>query len=172
MWLDSFLFLQQDCVITFLYLWHVCVVWPQEWDSKCCLCTVWYNSKMDGSHHTEEPYLQGVSALCRLCGRRSKKAFIVSMTERCYCARHMLLICMLFIKLIFHQTQHPNIQTHYVGLVTCAWWDENAPKFRHVLHCKQQKRTEMNRLTVTFGVNLVHLSLQISALCVPSFWIK
>ena len=30
---------------------------------------------MDGSHHTEELHLQRVSALCRLCGRRSKKAF-------------------------------------------------------------------------------------------------
>ena len=30
---------------------------------------------MDDSHHTEELHLQRVSALCRLCGRRSRKAF-------------------------------------------------------------------------------------------------
>ena len=73
--LDSFLFLQQDYVITFLYLWDLCVLWLQEWDSKCCLCTVWYSSKMDESHYTEELHLQRVSALYRLCCRRSKKAF-------------------------------------------------------------------------------------------------
>ena len=42
------------------------------------------------------------------------------MTERLYCARHMPQNFLLFIKLIPYLTQHPHIQKHYVGLVTCV----------------------------------------------------
>ena len=72
---------------------------------------------MNGTDHSEELNLQRLNALCRLCARKSDKAFDDREIILCKTYATELL---LFIKLIPYLTQHPHIQKHYVGLVTCV----------------------------------------------------
>ena len=106
LWVGSFLFLQQDYVINFFCIFDICVCCGHRNETRnviCVLCdTVVKWMKVTTLKKT---HLQRVNALCRLCGRRSNKAFDVQKVLLC---KIMPLNCMLFIKWIFHLTQHPN----------------------------------------------------------------
>ena len=75
--MDCVLFLQQDYVILFclfVCFFDICVYCGHRKESPDLVCVSCDKStKMDGTDHSEELYLQRLNALCRLCGR--KKAF-------------------------------------------------------------------------------------------------
>ena len=61
---------------TYFCFFDICVDCGHRKESPDLVCVSCDKStKMDGTDHSEELYLQRLNALCRLCGRRSNKAF-------------------------------------------------------------------------------------------------
>ena len=93
---------------------------------------------MNGTDHSEELHLQRLNALCRLCGRKSDKAF----DDR------KIILCKTYATELsaFHQidTLSDTASTHSETLCRpCYMRLMRLKRFKvpSVLHCKQQKRT-------------------------------